>query len=265
MKRISLLVLVALAASPEFSWARHYVPYTTGIRYSPYAFGLKSSGLIPGSVHFNSYAFGTEHHGLTSDRVRFSPYAFSTKHSGLISTVGCDFVPCTPWFSDSRSEARELSRAINTLSESVKPNNRSPYTTRTALRMRTAPRRRVSRRRRSYSSNDQTSMIGEHLMKVIPGQYKITHLLRTNKDTISFDIVLKEKNLVIKYWNQAKIESMNEKAEPKEKQVYTDYINTWAEFANRVELAGGTVVHLACKDQDQILGELATHLEVNND
>ena len=104
-------------------------------------------------------------------------------------------------------------------------------------------------------------MIGNHLMKVIPGQYIITHLLRISRDTISFDIVLKENNLVIKYWNQTKIESMNKKADPMEKQVYAKYITTWADFANRVELAGGTVVHLTCKDQDQILGELASHLQ----
>ncbi len=265
MKRISLLVLVALAAFPEPGWARSYMPYTSSVRYSPYAFGLKGSGLIPGNVHYNSYAFGTKHHGLTSDKVQFSPYAFSTKHSGLISTIGCDFVPCTPWFSDSRSEARRLSKAINTLSESVKPGTRPTYVTRPILRTRAAARGRMSRQYRSYSTGDQPSMVGEHLKKVIPGQYIITHLLRINRNTISFDIVLKEKNLVIKYWNQAKIESMNEKADPKEKQVYTDYIDTWSEFANRVELTGGTVVHLACKDRSQILGKLATHLKVNND
>ena len=65
MKRISLLVLVALAVSSESGWARYYTPFTTGIRYSPYAFGLKGSGLIPGSVHYNPYAFGTGHHETT--------------------------------------------------------------------------------------------------------------------------------------------------------------------------------------------------------
>jgi len=265
MKRISLLVLVALATFPKAGWARYYVAFNSGIRYSPYAFGLKGSGLIPDSVHFNPYAFGIKHHGLTSDRVQFSPYAFSTKHSGLISTVGCDFVPCTPWFSDSREGARELSKAINTLSETLIPTNKRASTSHSVARVRTVPSRHVGKRYRSYSVEDDASMIGNYLTKVLPGQYIITHLLRIHQDTISFDIVLKEKNLVIKYWNQAQIESMNEKADPQDKQVYDEYVNTWAGFANRVELAGGTVVHLRAGDRDHLLGELARYLDIKHD
>ena len=80
MKRISFW-LVLLALTPGITEAYCYSSYCYGVRYSPYAFNYRHSGLVSG--------------------VDYTPYAYTYRNSGLVPGYGLssgsysnDYVSC---------------------------------------------------------------------------------------------------------------------------------------------------------------------------
>ena len=179
MKWISFFVLLMLTASPALGRTRGYMSYATRIRYSPYAFGIHHSGLIPARIHYSPYAFGVGHSGLISDYIVYSPYAFGVRHSGLVSQWGIHRLPLVAWCEEGRRGRGQIV---------------GPTGSQQAQARRPTHHRRVSRgpapRKRTGRGADVASRI-EHVTiarncpdKVIPGRYWIKRCLWTVAETV---------------------------------------------------------------------------------
>ena len=95
---------------------------------------------------------------------------------------------------------------------------------------------------------------------LIPGQFKVSNLLRINQEVVSFNVVIEKRNLVIKYWNPKIIRSINE-ASNQETEQLSDYMKAWAAVENFYDAKGDRVVHIVSTDQDKILMELTDCLQ----
>lgn len=255
MKWISFFVLLVITASPSVGRTRYYLSHSTGIRYSPYAFGINHSGLIPSRISHSPYAFGIDHSGLISDYVAYTPYAFGVRHNGLVSRVGVHHLSPLHWNEESR---RGRSRIVGPPRSQAQADRPTPYRRVSYGR---SPQRRPGRGSRLASRVDQRTIAYKCLDKLVPGQYKITRLLRIGGETVSFDVQLKEMGCVIKYWNQSKIDAIKQNAGG-DKDAYTRYLKSWARVANEYELEGGEVRHLVSYDDQKIPEKLAGLLPV---
>ncbi|MCH8144355.1 MAG: hypothetical protein IIA55_06530 [Gemmatimonadetes bacterium] len=256
MKRISFLVLLMFAVSPGLGRTRSHGYYTTRIQYSPYAFGIHSSGLVPSWIHYSPYAFGVNHSGLVSDYyVDYTPYAFGTRHSGLVSQLGIHPLPLVTWYDEGR-------RGMACLVDPTRSHARADRPAQHRRVIRSVPARgRIGRGADLAWRIDQKTIARNCLDKVIPGRYRITRHLRIGGETVSFDIHLKDMGCIIKYWNQPKINAIKENAGSDER-VYSRYLNSWARLANEFELEGGEVRHLVSYDERKIPEKLAGLLPV---
>ena len=255
MKWMSFFVLLMFMGSPVLGRTRGYYSHDTRIRYSPYAFGIHHSGLIPGWVHRSPYAFGVDHSGLISDYTFYTPYAFGTGHNGLVSQWGTYHWPPVAGHQEGR-------RGTACVVDPTPAHARADRPARHRRVSRSVPeRRRTGRGADVASRTDQRRIARDCLDKVIPGRYRITRLLRIGGETVSFDVQLEDTGCIIKYWNQPKINTIKENAGSNER-VYSRYLNSWARIANEFELAGGEVRHLVSYDENKIPEELIGLLPV---
>ena len=256
MKWISFFVLLMLTASPALGRTRGYMSYATRIRYSPYAFGIHHSGLIPARIHYSPYAFGVGHSGLISDYIVYSPYAFGVRHNGLVSPLEIHRLPLVAWCEEGR---RGRGQIVGPTGSQQAQASRPTHHRRVSRGP--APRKRTGRGADVASRIDQVTIARNCLDKVIPGRYRITRLLRIGGETVSFDVHLKDTGCIIKYWNQAKINAIKQDAGSQER-VYSRYLKSWARYANEIELKGGKVLHLVSYDEHKIPEKLADLLPV---
>jgi hypothetical protein len=256
MKRILILVTVVLSCVAPSAWARSRCYYSTRgyIRYSPYAFRFGHNGLIPETLRYSPYAGGLVH-----ETVRYSPYAFNAYHNGLISDAAGHYIPMVGnVYLQDMALRHQLLNAMGQLTQSVQQLQGNRYNV--ALRKpghASYARSRVLTPQREPARPDQQRLVSRHLQETIPGQYRITRVLRIDNETISFDVVLKQGNSLIKYWNPEKIESL--RAQKGRKQKFLDrYVQTWARFANEHERKGGAIYHISSNDSDQVIAKLTT-------
>ena len=255
MKWISFFVLLVFTASPALGRTRGYMSYTTRIRYSPYAFGIHHSGLIPARIHYSPYAFGVDHSGLISDYIVYSPYAFGSRHSGLVSQWGIHRLPLVAWCEEGRRGRGQIVGPTGARAQAYRPTHHR------RVSHSAAPRRRTGSGADVASRSDHLTIARNCLDKMIPGRYRITRLLRIGGETVSFDVHLKESGCIIKYWNQPKINAIKQNAGSPAR-VYSRYLKSWARYANEIELEGGEVRHLVCYDEHKIPEKLAGLLPV---
>ena len=81
-------------------------------------------------------------------------------------------------------------------------------------------------------------------------------------EAVCFDIVLKDENMVVKYWNGRKIEAIHRQGGFREKAL-TNYLVDWMTFRDRFEADGGKVRHIASEDTYELLCELGTCLHAD--
>jgi hypothetical protein len=232
------------------------------VEYSMHAFSHDHpSGLVSGHVKYSPYAFGVNSSGLVDEYVRYSPYAFSPYHNGLIS----DYGPCSNslWVRNDRDlNEQKLTRAIEDLAHSIDNIRTSSRTIRYSV-SNVYPR--VYTHSETVNVEDLTSdnprlLIRAHLNAMIPGQYKLSQLLRVDQEVVSFNVVIDNRNLIIKYWNPAKIRSIKEGSNQKT-ELLSDYMKKWAAVENYYDNQGERVVHIVSTDQDKIIGALADCLQ----
>jgi hypothetical protein len=246
----------------QIAAASYRVPARYRMGYSMNAFSHDNpSGLVPGDVKYSPYAFGINNRsGLVHDYVRYSPYAFSPTNNGLIS----DYGPCSnvSWLQYNRhQDEHKLTQAIEHLAHSIdtiKSTQRTPQravygTFPTAYYSEIVPLE-------DLRSDNPRLLIRAHLNTVIPGQFKVSQLLRVDREVVSFNVVIENRNLVIKYWNPAVIRSIKAASNQKTEQL-SDYMKKWAATENYYDNHGERVVHIVSTDQDKIIGELANCLQ----
>ena len=260
MKRIYILAWIALAITSNVVFARHYTSPRDRVHYSPYAFDFDHCGLVPGCVEYNPYAFDRDHSGLVSETMDYTPYAFSFEHNGLINTevccLGSRMAPCN---TSSVRENQRLARSIDGLADSIKDMAIQKGGAWQAPRS-LAPTYNTPPSRANCRGTDPWYLVRDYLNEVIPGQYRLTRTLKIDQDTLSFDIVLKDRDLIIKYWNPTGILALQQTSGYKEK-ILSKYMASWASFEVERDAAGFRTHHIISSDMGQVLEELANYLE----
>jgi hypothetical protein len=261
MKRILILATLVLIGVSPAAWARERCYYTTlgRIRYSPYAFRFGHNGLVPDTLRYSPYAGGLVH-----ETMRYSPYAFGFRHNGLISSIGGYYGPRMRGVQPYDMALRhQLLNAVDQLTQSVQQLQGNRH----SVALRNIGQARYSRSpvRVTLPSApariDQRRLVSRHLEKTMPGQFRITRLLRIDSETVSFDVVLKNNSTVIKYWNPEKIKSLRAQKGRKQK-VLDRYLQTWARFGNEHEMKGGVIHHISSNESEQVIAKLTTYSEL---
>jgi len=112
----------------------------------------------------------------------------------------------------------------------------------------------------NLTSDNPRLLMSAFLNVLVPGQYKVSQLLRVDQEVVSFNVHIKNRGLIIKYWNPAKVQSIKEASNQKTEQL-SDYMKAWAAAENSYDGSGDRVVHIMSTDHDKIIVELANCLQ----
>ncbi len=110
---------------------------------------------------------------------------------------------------------------------------------------------------------DQKAVIQAYLDRTCPGRCKITRIFRVDNEAVCFDIAVEDKNVVIKYWNGAKINAIKQHG-GYVKKIYNQYLLDWIEYRDQFEANGGKVYHVASDDTYDLLSTLGTCVQTDN-
>lgn len=215
MKRISFW-LVLLALTPGITEAYCYSSYYYSVRYSPYAFNYRNSGLVYG--------------------VDYTPYAYTYRNSGLVPGYGIY----------SGSYSNDMYPAFG---------GHFRRASRPAFHGSRPMRRWAQDAPRVVQPMDGMEIIRQHLAAKGFTSVNIDRILRIDDQLVSADFLIKDRNLLIKYWNPRGIESLSEKESFKQK-AYEKYRQDWTRIAAGHELNGGNVYYVEASDAQTIVAVL---------
>jgi len=265
MKRISALTIIAFTflSSVANAYYSNRIPlrYRTG--YSPYAFSYKyPSGLISGELRYSPYAFSYHHSGLVPYWVEYSPYAFSYKHpSGLVS----DFWSGPYYFGYGLSYGQfGASDCDSSRSGCVSGDNSADllyYQMRQKYEENLKARdERVKTLRKNQQETTAAIEIdgGEIIRQYLASKnvdFQMNRILRIGDRMLSADFLLRNKNLLIKYWNPAEVELAAQDSGHK-KNIYEKYRQTCIDFGEQFRQQGGKIYQIKSADTQEILEKL---------
>lgn len=216
MKRISL-GLVLLALTPGISEAYGYGCCGCGVRYTPYAFSYRHSGLV-------------------SACAEYTPYAFSYRQSGLVPGYGiCSDLELVPAFPVARGRFRGAPRP--------------------SFRGARFGRRYGQDTSRPVRPPDGVGIIRQHLLAKGIDTVEIDRIFRIDNELVSVDVRVKDRNLLIKYWNPEQIKALDTKEGFKQK-IYEKYRDDWTRVAAAYERDGGQVYYVEAADAQTIVAAL---------
>lgn len=176
MKRTSLW-LVLLALTPGIGKAWGYGSYYCGVRYTPYAFTYRSSGLV-------------------SCGVDYTPYALTYRKSGLVPGYEGTCGSCVSYgypLGAARPAGRPAARGSR---PSRGHADAAPATERAPNGM---------------------DVIKQHLLARDIPSADINQILMIDNRLVSVDFLVADRNLLIKYWNPEAIETLNAQGGSKQK------------------------------------------------
>jgi len=209
--------LVLLALMPGISEAYGYGSYHGAVRYSPYALSYRSSGLVSGCVDY-------------------TPYALDYRSSGLVSGYGV--------YSDTY-----VSYAYPTGRSFVQ---RAP---RVSFRPPRPPRRHVQNTSRPVRPPDGMDIIRQHLEAKGFTSLHIDHILRIDNQLVSVDVLVGDRNLLVKYWNPQAIQELSTKEEFKQK-TYENYQRDSMRVVAQHEEQGREIYRVEAADAQTIVAAL---------
>lgn len=249
--------------------ARFYIPLRYRVRYSPYAFDYHHSGLISGCIRYSPYAFGIKSSGLVHENVRYSPYAFGIHHSGLI----LDYVSCYSWpyyiqhvpcYSSSVG-CKTTNNFNNWKDKQIGCCNQTQNFSLEDSQARKDKTRALKESRKEINMlrvNDAKEVISNYL-KSKNIDFRTDNIFRINNGTLSANFLLKDKSMIIKYWNPEDIQYI-EKQQDCKKIMYDKYKKEWDEFSQRYQKTGGKVYQISSADKEEILSKLELCTELNS-
>ena len=261
MKRISMFAVILLVLAASICQGRPWCSSRYRTRWSVY-----KHGLVSGDVYYNPYAYEYGRTGLVSGNVRYSPYAFDYEHSGLIYEPYCaggfnylfvrhydvdrepyDAVRELKWPS-SKYSAKASSGAKVCSKNRVKscPSNLSSLT---------SGRISAARSIRSEDLKKDGDIVISQYLKGKNIEFKPDNYLRVDGRTVSATFLLKDKDVIIKYWDPELIDQLESKEEYK-KINYVQYLNKWNEFWCKYQQAGGKVCQIISSDRNRIIADL---------
>ncbi len=226
MKRIFICVAL-LALTPGITKAYYGCGY--GVRYSPYALSYHSSGLVPCGVEY-------------------TPYAFSYHNSGLVYGYGiCDYgggygyaIPGA----HHRAVTHVVRRAPISVRHSAQNTARPPR-----------PPDGTGSQTRRNAFGDPMATIRQHLHAKGVTAVDIDRIMRVGDQLLSVDFLVKDRNLLIKYWNPKGIEQLSTKEAFKQK-AYANYKESWEKFAAQFQQKGGEIYYVNASEPQTIVAAL---------
>ena len=266
MKRISLLTMIIVAVLPTVSRAYNYCPVQYRTRWSPYAFGL-----VSGDVRYSPYAYKYGHSGLVPGNVRYSPYAFSYKHSGLVTDYWCG----AGWYSRPfYYEACRVPAAVSYNSYQSPGDCGHRQTNLSDQKQRNFEEKLEARKQRIRSVRQSKKQINKKIqtngMEIISKylknnniDFRIDRILAISNMTISVDFLIKDKNIIIKYWNPEEILLLKQQPEYK-RNCYEKYLTEWKGFCQEYMKTGGKIHQIVSAKEQEILAKLMLCDELND-
>lgn len=255
MKRISIW-LVLLGMTPAVTQATYYSDPRYRIQYSPYVVSYTHTGLVPGGLDYSLYAVSYHGTGLVPEYVRYTPYAFTYNHSGLIADYAVYPGPCSVpyggypgFFSATRSCAGRATGYAGAANPSPRPDNSS------ASSEVTYARSFPPARSRNPEKADGMSIIRQHLRARGIRNADINRILKVDNGLVSVDFALRDRNLIIKYWNPDEIARLNAAGGIRQ-MAYEKYRKGWEAFAARHKQAGGEIYCVEASDTQTIVAAL---------
>ena len=195
-----------------------------GVRYSPYALSYHSSGLVPCGVEY-------------------TPYAVSYHNSGLVYGYGiCDY---GGGYTYTFPKAHHGTVA---------------HTVRLAP---PAGRHHAQNTVRPPRPPDPMATIRQHLHAKGVTSVDIDRILRIEDQLLSVDFLLKDRNLLIKYWNPQGIEQLSTKEAFKQK-AYANYKENWEKLAEQFQQKGGEIYYVNASEPQTIVAALESCPRLNS-
>ncbi len=284
MKRISLLTIVMLTIVPGLTKAHIYdstsvryrtrwSPYafthkTSGLIsghyiYSPYAFNHKNSGFVHREVRWSPYAFTHKTSGLIHDNVGYSPYAFNYKHSGLVADTdyrGRYHFCRAPVIIVHSIEPASCSRSYKSRPPDEKSSNHKkwPISRRERIQAQIDSKKQI----KTAKQQDSKDIICRYLKSRNIDNFKMTGMLRIDGRVINVNFQLKDKNLMITYWDLDEVQSLLQ--QPGYHRTYFEkHEKQWKNLCNEYTQAGGKIYPITSADEKEILAKLTLCSELN--
>lgn len=263
MKRISVsMIVLFLTTASVVNGHYYYSSSYNSVHYSPYAFDYNHSGLVYGGIKYSPYAFSYNSSGLIYGDVSYTPYAFSYGHSGLIdgyfgyypyprySTYTAYYPVCAGGTAPVRS-------GTSRMPSNYCITNGGNFEIQVVI----LPQEKAQQRQESGKAlqeprkQDGGEIIRAYLLSKNINDFRTDHTLRINSRTLSVDFVLREKNLIIKYWNADAIQALESEPEYKKK-YYENYKKDWDQVWVKYLLNGDKVYQVNGSDKDEIIKTL---------
>ena len=290
MKRISLFAIVILTIVPGVTKAYFY-DYGYGsfrhrTRWSPYAFSHKRSGLVSGDLHYSPYAFSHKNpsglvdrdfryspyafshknpSGLIHENAGYSPYAFSYKHSGLVAETGyraCYRTCCAPVMvvHSVHNWPCAVSRKHSESSDQTK----NSYEEKLMARRERIKQARDSRKQINMAKkNDGKEIIYRYLKSRNIDDFEMTGILKINNKTVNVNFLLRDKNIIITYWDLDEVQSLLQQPGYK-RNYYERHEQQWKNLCTKYIETGGKVYPITSADAKEILAKLMLCPELND-
>ncbi len=277
MKRISLLTIVMLMVASGVAKASVY-GYNNfsryGNRWSPYAFSHKRSGLISGYLRYSPYAFSHKNSsGLVDRDFYYSPYAFSHKNpSGLVYGSYRGFYPSyyAPYYRIQRApvvvvhSVRQPPCAPNyKYSQSSGKANTNYRQKLFARRQRLKQLKDSKKQINMEKEKDGKEIICRYLNSKNINDFEMTGILRIDGKTVNINFLLRDKNIMITYWDLDEVQSLVQ--QPGYKRNYLEkHEQEWKSLCKKYTQTGGNVYPITSADENEILAKLMLCHELND-
>jgi hypothetical protein len=107
---------------------------------------------------------------------------------------------------------------------------------------------------------NQRRIIQDYLQQTCPNNYRFARSFKVDSEYASFDVLLANGNVIVKYWNPGFIAELKQSEGGLAKR-YDRYVQSWSQIRATHEARGGKVFHIASNDTDQVMQQLSQIVE----
>jgi len=290
MKRISLFAIVILTIAPgvtkAYIYDYGYGSYRYRTRWSPYAFSHKRSGLVSGNLRYSPYAFSHKNpsglvdwdfryspyafshknpSGLIHENAGYSPYAFSYKHPGLVADTGyrASYRTCYAPIMVVHS-VQNWPYAVSRKHSESPDQMKNSYEEKLIARRERIKQLRDSRKQINMAKeNDGKEIIYRYLKSRNIDDFETKGLLKINNKTVNVNFLLRDKNIMITYWDLDEVQSLLQQPGYK-RNYYERHEQQWKNLCTKYIQTGGKVYLITSADAKEILAKLMLCSELND-
>ena len=266
MKRISLLTIVMLMVASGVAKANiyGYRSLRNRVRWSPYAFSHKRSGLVSGYLRYSPYAFNHKNpSGLIHEYARYTPYAFSHKNSGLVYDSYSRSYPSyyAPYY---RIWHAPVVYAPNYKHSQSSNKANTNYRGKWVARRQIIKQLKDSRMQINMAkAKDAKEIICRYLNSRNINDFEMTGILRIHGKTVNINFLLRDKNIIITYWDLDEVKSLVQQS-GYERNYLEKHEQEWKNLCKKYTQTGGNVYPITSADENEILAKLMLCPELND-